>query len=230
MSSDHVERDPFTVLKLSKNASNREIKKQFHKLAKELHPDTGSQPNEAALKEASKAHETLINPAKRRAYDLKRALGRANAEARKRAEQVRTAREQHERATAEAKVTDIRQQTGRTQAPPTQPSNPEPASARASTAPGPAPRASTPNSTATFDAETYADAWPPSSPSTDISSMVIPGIVGLFVWCVAVYLVVSLLFAMAGSSPEKSTGGEVLLVGLFAAPIVLTITLLPQRR
>ncbi len=62
----------YTVLGITKNSSTKEIKKQFRKKAKEIHPDTkgsklGNSENEIRL--LLKAYEILSNPKKREKYD-----------------------------------------------------------------------------------------------------------------------------------------------------------------
>ncbi len=47
----------FDVLGVSKNASDKEIKSAFRKLAQKYHPDRGG--DEAKFKEISEAYETL---------------------------------------------------------------------------------------------------------------------------------------------------------------------------
>lgn len=58
----------YDVLGVSKNASDKEIKSAFRKLAQKYHPDRGG--DEAKFKEISEAYETLSNPDKRKEYDM----------------------------------------------------------------------------------------------------------------------------------------------------------------
>lgn len=62
----------YDILGVSKNATDDEIKKAFHKLALKFHPDKnkGNVEMENKFKEISKAYDTLSDPQKRRAYDM----------------------------------------------------------------------------------------------------------------------------------------------------------------
>ena len=64
-------RDPYTVLGVSKTASQDEIQKAFRKLAKKHHPDLnpGNKEAEAKFKEISQANEILSDAEKRRRFD-----------------------------------------------------------------------------------------------------------------------------------------------------------------
>ncbi|MGI8575128.1 MAG: molecular chaperone DnaJ [Egibacteraceae bacterium] len=59
--------DLYTVLGVSKDAGQDEIKRAYRKRARELHPDTGG--DEAAFKELTTAYEVLRNPEARANYD-----------------------------------------------------------------------------------------------------------------------------------------------------------------
>src|SRR3974390_1255177 len=63
--------DPYTVLGVSRTASDAEIRKAFRKLAKKHHPDLnpGDKAAEAAFKEISQANEILSDKEKRRRFD-----------------------------------------------------------------------------------------------------------------------------------------------------------------
>jgi DnaJ-class molecular chaperone len=63
--------DPYTVLGVSKAASDDEIRQAFRKLAKKNHPDLnpGNKEAEARFKEISQANEILSDPEKRRRFD-----------------------------------------------------------------------------------------------------------------------------------------------------------------
>ena len=63
--------DPYTVLGVSRTASEGEIRKAFRKLAKKHHPDLnpGDKAAEAKFKEISQANEILSDAEKRRRFD-----------------------------------------------------------------------------------------------------------------------------------------------------------------
>src|SRR5215471_16639977 len=63
--------DPYTVLGVSKTASEEEIRQAFRKLAKKHHPDLnpGNKEAEARFKEISQANDILSDPVKRRRFD-----------------------------------------------------------------------------------------------------------------------------------------------------------------
>lgn len=60
--------DLYALLGVSKTASNSDIKKAYHKLAKEYHPDKNPKAGEK-FKEISFAYDVLSNPEKRDIYD-----------------------------------------------------------------------------------------------------------------------------------------------------------------
>ncbi|MHB0914249.1 MAG: molecular chaperone DnaJ [Thermoleophilia bacterium] len=66
-----MKRDYYEVLGVAKTADDKEIKKAFRALARELHPDVNrSDPDaEVKFKEAAEAYEVLSNPENRAAYD-----------------------------------------------------------------------------------------------------------------------------------------------------------------
>lgn len=66
-----MERDPYKVLGVSRDAGEEDIKKAFRRLAKRWHPDANpDDPGaEARFKEISNAYEILEDPEKRRQYD-----------------------------------------------------------------------------------------------------------------------------------------------------------------
>jgi len=63
-----AEPDLYDILGVGKNAGNSEIKKAYHKLAKEFHPDKNPEAGDR-FKEISFAYEVLSNAEKREIYD-----------------------------------------------------------------------------------------------------------------------------------------------------------------
>ncbi|KAM8974846.1 dnaJ homolog subfamily B member 9 [Pelodytes ibericus] len=60
----------YDILGVPKNASERQIKKSFHKLAMKYHPDKNKSPDaEAKFREIAEAYETLSDENKRKEYD-----------------------------------------------------------------------------------------------------------------------------------------------------------------
>ncbi len=64
-------RDYYEVLGVSKDASERDIKKAYKRLAMKYHPDRtqGDKELEEKFKEVQEAYEVLTDPQKRAAYD-----------------------------------------------------------------------------------------------------------------------------------------------------------------
>jgi DnaJ-class molecular chaperone len=64
-------KDYYTSLGVSKNATEKEVKQAFRRLARKYHPDVnpGDKGAEARFKEINEAHEVLSDPEKRRKYD-----------------------------------------------------------------------------------------------------------------------------------------------------------------
>ncbi len=77
MRKEWLEKDYYAELGVSKDASEKEIKKAFRKLAREYHPD--SHPDDPAaetrFKEINEAYETLSDPETRSEYDHAREMG-----------------------------------------------------------------------------------------------------------------------------------------------------------
>ena len=65
-------RDPYEVLGVGRDASERDIKKAFRQLARELHPDVNAHDPQAEekFKEAAEAYEILSDAERRATYDL----------------------------------------------------------------------------------------------------------------------------------------------------------------
>jgi molecular chaperone DnaJ len=67
-----TKKDFYTILWVSKQATEAEIKKAYRKLAMQYHPDRtkGDPSAEKKFKEVSAAYETLSDPKKRQQYDM----------------------------------------------------------------------------------------------------------------------------------------------------------------
>ena len=65
-------KDYYDILGVSRNATEKEIKTAFRKLARKHHPDTnkGNKDAEEKFKEANEAYEVLSDKEKRRRYDM----------------------------------------------------------------------------------------------------------------------------------------------------------------
>jgi len=67
-----IEKDYYRILGVPKDASQDDIKKAFHFLAKKYHPDTnkGNTSTKRMFQEIRDAYETLRDPSKREQYDM----------------------------------------------------------------------------------------------------------------------------------------------------------------
>ncbi len=66
-----AKKNPYSVLGVSKDSSDKEIRQAFRKLARQYHPDVnpGDKESEARFKEINAAHEVLGNAESRTKYD-----------------------------------------------------------------------------------------------------------------------------------------------------------------
>ena len=73
---DLYEKDYYAILGVDKNADGEAIKKQYRKLARELHPDKtkGDKTLEERFKAVSEAYDILSDDKKRAEYDQARTL------------------------------------------------------------------------------------------------------------------------------------------------------------
>jgi len=72
------ERGYYEVLSIAPNASAEEIRRAYHMLAFQCHPDRHQESEEShkKMKEINEAYDILSDPIKRREYDLPRGYGR----------------------------------------------------------------------------------------------------------------------------------------------------------
>ncbi len=77
MRREWLERDYYAVLGVPKDATERDIRKAYRKLAQEFHPDNnpGDTAAEERFKEINEAHSVLGDPETRRQYDETREMG-----------------------------------------------------------------------------------------------------------------------------------------------------------
>ena len=64
-------KDYYNILSIGRNASDKEIKQAYRRLARRHHPDVnpGDKSAEARFKQINEANEVLSDPEKRRKYD-----------------------------------------------------------------------------------------------------------------------------------------------------------------
>lgn len=63
-------KDYYSILGVTKNADNKEIKKAYRKLARKYHPDINHEPGaEQKFKEVAEAYEVIGDPVNRKKYD-----------------------------------------------------------------------------------------------------------------------------------------------------------------
>ena len=76
--NEWFDKDYYTTLGVSKDATDAEIKKAYRKLARKYHPDTnpGDKVAEEKFKEISQANQVLSDKETREQYDQVRAMGR----------------------------------------------------------------------------------------------------------------------------------------------------------
>jgi molecular chaperone DnaJ len=77
MRQEWVESDYYAVLGISKDASEKDIKKAYRKLAQQFHPDANRDDPaaEARFKEISEAYDVIGDPETRKEYDSVRQMG-----------------------------------------------------------------------------------------------------------------------------------------------------------
>jgi molecular chaperone DnaJ len=77
VNQDWLEKDFYSILGVSKDASPEDIKRAYRKLAQKLHPDAnpGDDPAEERFKAISEAYGVIGNEERRKEYDEFRRLG-----------------------------------------------------------------------------------------------------------------------------------------------------------
>ncbi|GEO95092.1 DnaJ C-terminal domain-containing protein [Kocuria turfanensis] len=76
-SQDWIDKDFYSILGVSKDASEADIKKAYRKLARQYHPDQnpGDAEAEQRFKDITEANSVLSDPEERKQYDAIRAMG-----------------------------------------------------------------------------------------------------------------------------------------------------------
>lgn len=76
-SQDWIDKDFYSILGVSKDASDADIKKAYRKLARQYHPDQnqGDAEAERKFKDITEANSVLSDPEERKQYDAIRAMG-----------------------------------------------------------------------------------------------------------------------------------------------------------
>ena len=76
-SQDWFDKDFYSILGVSKDVSDADLKKTYRKLARKYHPDSnqGDAKAEAKFKEVSEAYSVLSDAEQRKEYDQNRAMG-----------------------------------------------------------------------------------------------------------------------------------------------------------
>ncbi|MFI7580290.1 DnaJ C-terminal domain-containing protein [Kocuria kalidii] len=76
-SQDWIDKDFYSILGVSKDASAADVKKAYRKLAREFHPDQnpGDAQAEQRFKDIAEANSVLSDPEERKQYDAIRAMG-----------------------------------------------------------------------------------------------------------------------------------------------------------
>ena len=68
-------KDYYKMLSLNSNATEKEIKEAYHKMARKYHPDLNQGKTTETFKEITSAYDILSDPTKRRDYDSYRYSG-----------------------------------------------------------------------------------------------------------------------------------------------------------
>ena len=76
-SQDWIDKDFYSILGVSKDASAADVKKAYRKLARQYHPDQnpGDAEAEQRFKDITEANSVLSDPEERKQYDAIRAMG-----------------------------------------------------------------------------------------------------------------------------------------------------------